>query len=226
MRGVSKKGLPAEFQEVEYLQSTGQQFMNLQLDINPETAKIKIEGQFVTPELATVNPFMVMTVPVNVLGLGAVRNGGKIMTFCNRYSSDRSTLKYMNTVTKKLAESGTNALNADVLYDSFNIIEQTVEYTKINNDTYSASDFLNNEHITYTNVTLCIFSHLSSSGNRYHHCRIKFCEIYDDNVLICKLIPCYRKSDNVAGMYDTVRQIFFINQDESGVNFITGGEVN
>ena len=35
---------------------------------------------------------------------------------------------------------------------------------------------------------------------------------YDkNNVLICDLIPCYRKSDGVVGMYDIVRKIFLTN---------------
>lgn len=42
--------------------------------------------------------------------------------------------------------------------------------------------------------------------------RISKFKYYDkNNVLICNLIPCYRKSDDVIGMYDTVRQMFLTN---------------
>lgn len=43
--------------------------------------------------------------------------------------------------------------------------------------------------------------------------------------IIAHFIPCYRKADNVAGMYDIVRQQFFINSG-SGGSFTVGPDVN
>ena len=42
-------------------------------------------------------------------------------------------------------------------------------------------------------------------------------------VLICDLVPCYRKSDNVAGMYDLISGQFFTNAGTG--TFITGQEI-
>ena len=41
-------------------------------------------------------------------------------------------------------------------------------------------------------------------------------ELYDGNTLVRKLIPCYRKNDNVVGMYDTISNTFFINEASKG----------
>lgn len=41
---------------------------------------------------------------------------------------------------------------------------------------------------------------------------------------IAHFIPCYRKSDNVAGMYDIVRQQFFVNSGSG--SFTVGPDVN
>ena len=42
--------------------------------------------------------------------------------------------------------------------------------------------------------------------------RIAYFQYYDkNNTLICDLVPCYRKSDGVIGMYDIVRNIFLAN---------------
>lgn len=41
---------------------------------------------------------------------------------------------------------------------------------------------------------------------------------------IAHFIPCYRKSDNVAGMYDIVRKQFFVNQGSG--SFTVGPDVN
>lgn len=49
-------------------------------------------------------------------------------------------------------------------------------------------------------------------------------QYYDkNNDLICDLIPCYRKSDGVIGMYDIVRKIFLTNAGSG--SFTKGADV-
>ena len=48
--------------------------------------------------------------------------------------------------------------------------------------------------------------------------------IYENEVKVRYLIPCYRKSDNVAGMYDGVNDIFYTNTSTG--SFIVGPDVN
>ena len=49
-------------------------------------------------------------------------------------------------------------------------------------------------------------------------------QYYDkNNTLICDLIPCYRKSDGVIGMYDIVRKIFLTNAGSG--SFTKGADV-
>ena len=53
-------------------------------------------------------------------------------------------------------------------------------------------------------------------------CSFKY---YDkNNNLICKLIPCYRKSDKVIGMYDVIRNIFLTNS--GNYTFAVGKSIN
>ena len=42
--------------------------------------------------------------------------------------------------------------------------------------------------------------------------QIKYCKIYDNDTLVRNFIPCYRKSDNKPGLYDTVTKEFYTNQ--------------
>ena len=54
---------------------------------------------------------------------------------------------------------------------------------------------------------------------------IYFCRIFDDDVLVCDLVPCIRDKDNAQGFYDRVREIFIEN---TGTPFTMGqktGEV-
>lgn len=45
-------------------------------------------------------------------------------------------------------------------------------------------------------------------------------KLWNNNVLVRDFIPCYRKSDNVAGLYDLVNNTFYTNQGTG--NFIVG----
>lgn len=47
--------------------------------------------------------------------------------------------------------------------------------------------------------------------------------VLNHNILRCNLIPCYRKSDYVIGMYDTVSRVFYTNAGTG--NFLKGAEV-
>lgn len=59
------------------------------------------------------------------------------------------------------------------------------------------------------------------SGAYQTDCNIYSCNVYKDNIKILDLIPCYRKSDNEIGMYDTVSQTFYTNQ---GTGTFTKGD--
>ena len=70
-------------------------------------------------------------------------------------------------------------------------------------------------------ATLHLFSY--NKDNVHTGLKIYSCKIYESNTLIRNLIPCYRKSDNVAGMYDALNKKFYENQG-AGV-FTTGAEI-
>ena len=49
-----------------------------------------------------------------------------------------------------------------------------------------------------------------------------YCKIYDGNTLIRNFMPCYRKSDNEVGLYDLVNNVFYTNQ---GTGKLTYGNI-
>lgn len=58
----------------------------------------------------------------------------------------------------------------------------------------------------------------SQSGSFY------VCKIWQDNVLVRDLRPCYRKVDDVIGMHDKVTGNFFMNANTTGT-FKKGGDI-
>lgn len=53
--------------------------------------------------------------------------------------------------------------------------------------------------------------------------RIYSMKIWNNNTLVRNFIPCYRKSDNEPGMYDTVNSVFYTNVGTG--TFIVGSDI-
>lgn len=54
--------------------------------------------------------------------------------------------------------------------------------------------------------------------------RLGYLQFYDEDTLMIDLIPCYRKADNVIGMYDLVNDKFYTNEGTG--TFLKGKDVN
>ena len=72
-------------------------------------------------------------------------------------------------------------------------------------------------------IYLFTFNSNYTASNKYNKQCIKYCKIYNSDVLVRNFIPCYRKSDSVAGMYDTVNGVFYTNQGTG--SFVVGNNV-
>ena len=72
------------------------------------------------------------------------------------------------------------------------------------------------------NANLILFRVLND--NRVFLGKIYSTKVYDDNILIRDLVPCYRKSDNVIGMLDLVNNVFYTNAGSG--KFLKGNNVN
>ena len=70
-----------------------------------------------------------------------------------------------------------------------------------------------------------IFVDKDSRFNVFNHSfKLKKMRIKEDNVLVRNFIPCYRKSDNEAGLYDTVNDVFYTNQGTG--SFTVGANIS
>ena len=53
--------------------------------------------------------------------------------------------------------------------------------------------------------------------------KIFYTKLYDEDVLIRDLVPCYRKADDKPGMYDLVNDVFYVNAGTG--EFSVGGDI-
>lgn len=77
---------------------------------------------------------------------------------------------------------------------------------------------------TFTNYPICVLGWNYGGIMRYGIGRCYGFEIKIENTVAFNGIPCYRKADNVIGMYDTISKQFFTNAGTG--TFTKGANVN
>ena len=107
--------------------------------------------------------------------------------------------------------------------DKLHTIELDKEGVKVDGvsvKTYSGTTFTPD-----TSRHIYIFGRCSTSNTaeRQSHTRCAYFKIYNNGTLVCDLVPCYRKSDGVIGMYDLVQRAFRTNIGTG--TFTKGGNV-
>jgi hypothetical protein len=82
----------------------------------------------------------------------------------------------------------------------------TVNWTRLTTGTNESPMSVNNVLILQNQWWL-------NNGDICNKAKIYSCKIYDNSeVLVRNFVPCYRKSDNVAWLYDLVEWVFYTNQ--------------
>lgn len=174
--------LPEEYQEVEYIGGTGTQYIKTNITCNyNDTVKMESTGNF-------------------NLGNNEAWNG------VNAYLQHNFT---SSTVTdgQNTALTISDEDTITVSYNGNTHVETvTVESTgKSISRTWTDSSYGGN----------VMFLNLGNGTNAYSttsvKANLKRGKIYVNDVLKMVLIPCYRKSDSVAGMYDILGNTFYVN---------------
>ncbi len=73
-----------------------------------------------------------------------------------------------------------------------------------------------------TNTLSIYLFHANGGGTAYiSTVKMGFCRIFDGSSLVRNYVPCLRSSDNKPGMFDTVNNVFYVNQ-ATGADFLWG----
>lgn len=208
--------VPYDYQQVTYLQSDGNQYIDTL--INTDNIG-KLQMQFMTFNGGTT--------------------GGQRYIFggTTSLSSTSDTLQGFGLSSQRagaglpfryvVTGGETSAVYFPLGYEQLGDLELILigdnKSCTINNTSRALSNI---RTITF-NGSLYIFTmnfNNSTNLNSNNPNRIYSCDIFNyDNEKIASLIPCYRKSDNVAGMYDNVNKRFLINQGTG--TFVVGSDV-
>lgn len=179
--------LPQGYTRVEYIESTGTQYIDT-----------GITGNLNTEVIIKVNQI-------------SASSQNTITVFGNRSDTDKAiVINLPTTVSRKTQRFGNKAI------DYSTPLNLNTEYViKSNKD----GMYVNGDKIIAFNTTtdfttpynLRMFQIQGLVGSFYNgSTQIMFCKIYDGGNLARNFIPCKNPS-NVAGMYDTVNDVFYAN---------------
>ena len=200
--------LPAGYQEVEYLQSSGTQYINTGLSIpyGDNTWGTQFEITFMMLSDATHAVGGIVHSTTILLGLPAVLSNRALYVYSSQNVSGAPT-PVVNTKYTALLNNSSHQLIIN------NSVIGTYKTSSTVNDT--ADVYLFGAHNTYGSgsVTQC------GSTRIYEYKRT----INSTGVVEQYLIPCYRIQDNVAGMYDLASGSFLTNAGSG--TFVVGPDV-
>lgn len=188
--------VPSEYQQVEYLESTGEQYIDTGF---VATDKFEITFNFIPIVIdATQRYFGGMSIhPLSGVAFG-MRNDSNFMFATNStWSYDLPLATSTRTV---------------------------IEY-KNNGNVYLNGVLSTTVQPIITTTQNCIMFAVNYEGTIYYPASIKlyFCQIYNNGTIVRNFIPCYRKADNKPGLYDTVNGVFYTNANTSATQDFTVG---
>ena len=203
LAAIEKVDLPQEYHQVEYIKSNGTQYIDT--GITP-TALTRWELDM-----------RVHTITWNVgLSSGCTGTYDQSM-FCIGHSGNSSFYICMG-------KSDTTYIN-DVPFDQSRhmfVLDAKNLLKKIDNVSQSIPD---NELLGMNTICLCARNRPDGIQN-YNKIEIYSSKIYEDDVLIQHLVPCYRKSDHKPGLYDIVKDEFYINKGTGDKDFDVGIDID
>lgn len=195
--------LPEAYEEVEYIESTGTQWFDSNITI---LAKTNIKCKVLWTNISGNYPMLygawsVFSLSSMPSGYFCIASGGRSN---NPWSSGPTVSA--NTLYEIAHKPNTFTING-------------TEYTIPNAGTSNSN----------TDRHIIIFA-ASNTGNvpynwsTYAKAKMYYFKVYNEDELVNYLIPCYRKSDNVIGMYDLVNNVFYTNAGTG--TFSKGEDVN
>jgi hypothetical protein len=199
--------LPDEYTQLEYIESSGTQYIDTGLKGNG-TTKVHINARYYTTTSAG--------------GSGRIfgsRDAAAVNAFA--VGSASGTASTNSTVAFFFGNQSYLVTDKPIILDEW--LDIVFDKTTHNINGVDYGDPYNDETFE-TPQTLKIFGFDNSGTMGVGYVDIAYCQLWNNNILVRNFIPAKRNSDNVIGMYDTVSDRFFTNQGTG--NFIAGPNVS
>ena len=188
--------IPNEYQQVEYISSNGTQYINTGVNGNNSNLSIEIKYQW-------------NEIPGDGQYSNVVASYESELCNATRIIQYGSNITYFNINTKAGGGSGTLTYTRDI-----NTIYEEKLYSTEDDLIYISNEINTERNIiggNTTNKNIGIFGSSIEDAVK-SNIKLYYLKIYDNGTIIRNFIPCYRRRDNVAGLYDTVNNIFYTDE--------------
>lgn len=179
---IKRGGLPSGYTQLEYIQSSGAQYIDTGFKPNQNTV---------------VRADIAHDLSSRTCWIFGARNGTNVdafgfLTYKGAYRAD------YGTATTNLSGTPTERFTIEMNKNSVKIDGAVIATAAV--QTFS------------TNYPIYLFANNNAGVSAgFSTTKIYGCEIYNGDVLMLEFIPCRRNSDNALGMYDTVHGTFCQN---------------
>lgn len=177
--------LPTEYQEVEYIESTGTQYIDT--------------GYCATANTKVLTDVKVLSVPARNAWLFGSRNSDVTSRYELIWLDSEKVYRFYygtnNYTFSGVPSTGELAITTASTGATINGVSVTPAAATISS----------------TNSIYIFSCHGGTASNETSYMRLFSFKIYEGNTLMRDFVPCYRKSDNAVGLYDLVNGVFYTN---------------
>lgn len=195
--------LPDEYQEVEYIESTGTQWINTGVIGRPN---IKVETNFELTDSTNIS---------NCGFIGSREDSGQTRFYIISFYQNKWHLGLQSDINSSI-------------YPVFGSQIQNVIFQNIDGNyslTVDGANIYSGNSTFSTTYPMYLFGvNNYGTASRLSSFKLYTLKIQQDGNYIRNFIPCYRKLDNEIGLYDLLSQTFYTNQGTG--TFIKGNDVD
>ena len=197
--------IPSEYGELEYIESTGTQYIDT--DIKPSN---ELKMEILYTDVAAIGSNYVFGSRDGSSGTVYYGLGGKSSDLSIGSTFDGNSA-YCTSLTRK----------ANTKYLVSEVIEHSADkgyrmHTTLNNlttgDEYTLDTAYSDNGLSGTLPNIHVFGYNSNNINQ--GMKLYSLKIWNQDALVRNFVPCYRKSDNEIGLYDTINGVFYSNNGD------------
>ena len=188
---ASKNTLPSTYQQVEYINSVTKSYINL-------GTKTWTEPGFIADFLITsrnnqYGPHIISSFPNNFLWL------------VGRSYNNSTLIAYLGKQTGGFTPNFPLNKRCVVSFNTNRNLEFHAKWDSGESNGIATTDN------SVSSATMYLFAYANEPTNNYYHLVGKCfgIQIYNAGILIENYVPCYKKSDNKVGLYETINGIFY-----------------
>lgn len=209
--------LPAGYKQVQYIQSDGTQRIDTGISPNDNYYGFKAKFNIIQP-----------TGDWNLMNMGGTSVDRNRFGF-GGYFPETGTTQWQIGYIRGMNLNYCFAKVENPQTETYKDYEVEYNYNgnricKLNGDVLVSSIPTGTNAVAYINHwNIFCQAYQSGSFSRFLKGRLYYMKIYLNETLLRDFIPCYRKSDNVVGLYDIENDVFY--EKATGNNFIAGPSV-